>query len=67
MSGGGALVHERFRSEGGPHPTRLEPGHLPPQGKALSGIMYHRKIQHFNLYSVARAFPEGEGGREADG
>ena len=38
-----------------------------PQGKALGGTVYHRKMQHFNLYSVARAFPEGEGGRKADG
>ena len=61
------MVHERFRSEGGPHPTRLEPGHLPPRGRLWVIPFIIRRYNTSSLYSVARAFPEGEGGREADG
>ena len=61
-----ALVHNRFRSVGGPHPTRLTPGHLPPRGRLCVVLFIIRKYNITSLYGVARAFPEGEGGREAD-
>ncbi len=37
-----------------------------PQGKALTSTVYHKKYNFINLYHVNRAFPWGEGGREAD-
>ena len=61
-----ALGHNRFRSVGGPHPTRLTPGHLPPRGRLWVIPFIIRRYNTSSLYGVARAFPEGEGGREAD-
>ena len=63
---GVALVHYGLLAQRSPHSTRLEPGHLPPRGRLLVVPFIIRKYNITSLYGVARAFPEGEGGREAD-
>ena len=61
-----ALVHYGLLAQRGPHSTRLTPAHLPPRGRLWVVPFIIRKYNITSLYCVARAFPEGEGGREAD-
>ena len=68
MGGSGSnvvmLVHDRFRSEGRPHPTRANARPTFPLGE---GSAYAVQTWYlFLLSTTPKAFPEGEGGREAD-
>ena len=58
---GVAFVHDRFRSVGDPHPTRLRRPTFPPGEGSVNAVQLCRAVP------PEKAFPEGEGGCEADG
>ena len=58
---GGGFVHDRFRSGGGPHPTRANARPTFPLGEGSANA-----VQLLNVVPPKKAFPWGEGGCEAD-
>ena len=57
-----ALVHDRILAQRSPHSSASRPPS--PSGKAFFVVDERNVIT--NLHGVTRAFPWGEGGREAD-
>ena len=54
---GVALVHYGLLSVGSPHSSASQPPS--PQGKALGGTMYHKKVQYFKFVPRCQSLPLG--------
>ena len=54
---GVALVHYGLLSVGSPHSSASQPPS--PQGKALGGTMYHKKVQYFKFVPRCQSLPRG--------
>ena len=57
ISCGVTLVHDGVLAVGSPHSSASQPPS--PQGKALGGTMYHRKVQHYKLVRRWQSLPRG--------